>query len=50
MVECYVYFYDNIAKFMKSEDDTQSLPEQVKSMHDALRGTLQVVTRRQQGR
>ena len=50
MVECYVYFYDNIAKFMKSKDYTQSLPERVKSMHDALRGALQVVTRRQQDR
>ena len=44
MIECYVYFYDNIATFMKSEDYAQSLPDRVKSMHDALRGALQVVT------
>jgi len=44
MIECYLYFYDKIATFMKSEEYAQSLPERVKSMHDALRGALQVVT------
>jgi uncharacterized protein with ParB-like and HNH nuclease domain len=44
MIECYIYFHDKIASFMKSEEYSQALPERVKSMHDALRGALQVVT------
>jgi uncharacterized protein with ParB-like and HNH nuclease domain len=44
MIECYIYFYDKIASFMKSDEYAQSLPERVKSMHDALRGALQLVT------
>ena len=44
MIECYVYFYDKIAAFMKSDEYTQPLPERVKSMHDALRGAEQLVT------
>jgi uncharacterized protein with ParB-like and HNH nuclease domain len=44
MIECYVYFYDQLATFMKSDEYQQPLPERVKSMHDALRGALQVVT------
>jgi len=44
MIECYVYFYDKIAELMKSEDYSQALPERVKTMHDALRGALQIVT------
>jgi hypothetical protein len=44
MIECYIYFYDKITAFMKSYEYPQPLPERVKSMHDALRGALQVVT------
>ena len=44
MIECYLYFYDKIATFLKSEEYEKSISERVKSMHDALRGALQVVT------
>lgn len=44
MIECYVYFYEKIAAIMSSDEYAQPLPERVKSMHDALRGALQVVT------
>lgn len=44
MIECYVYFYDKITAFMKTDEYAQPLPERVKSMHDALRGALQIVT------
>jgi uncharacterized protein with ParB-like and HNH nuclease domain len=44
MIECYVYFYDQLTTFMKSDEYHQPLPERVKLMHDALREALQVVT------
>ena len=44
MIECYFYFYDKIATFMMNDEYASSLPERVKSMHDALRGALQIVT------
>ena len=44
MIECYLYFYDKLCVFVKSEDHLQTLPERVATMHEALRGALQVVT------
>lgn len=44
MIECYVFFYVQLTAFMKSEEHQQLLPERVATMHEALRGTLQVVT------
>jgi uncharacterized protein with ParB-like and HNH nuclease domain len=44
MIECYIYFYNKIAEFMKSDEYAQPLQERVKSMHDSLRGALQIVT------
>jgi hypothetical protein len=44
MIDCYMYFYDRIASLMKSDEFGQALQERVKSMHDALRGALQLVT------
>lgn len=44
MIECYVFFYGQLQAFMKSEDYSQPLPERVATMHEALRGALQVVT------
>ena len=44
MIECYVFFYGQLLAFMKSEDYSQPLPERVATMHEALRGALQVVT------
>ena len=44
MIDCYFYFYDQLATFMKSDEYQQPLPERVATMHEALRGALQVVT------
>jgi uncharacterized protein with ParB-like and HNH nuclease domain len=44
MIECYLYFYDQLTTFIKSDEYQQLLPERVASMHEALRGALQVVT------
>ena len=44
MIECYLFFYDQLTAFMKSEEHQQPLPERVATMHEALRGALQVVT------
>ncbi len=44
MVECYFFFYEQLMAFMKSEEYQQPLPERVATMHEALRGALQVVT------
>ena len=44
MIDCYVYFYDKIAELLESEDYSQPLSERVRTMHDALRGALQIVT------
>jgi uncharacterized protein with ParB-like and HNH nuclease domain len=44
MIECYFFFYEQLSAFMHSEDHSQSLPERVATMHEALRGALQVVT------
>lgn len=44
MIECYLYFYEQLTTFMKSEDYQPALPERVKLMHDALREALQLVT------
>jgi uncharacterized protein with ParB-like and HNH nuclease domain len=44
MIECYLFFYDQLTFFMKSEEHQQGLPERVATMHEALRGALQVVT------
>jgi len=44
MIECYVFFYVQLNAFMKSEEYTQALADRVATMHEALRGALQVVT------
>jgi hypothetical protein len=44
MIECYVFFHAQLTVFMKSEEHQQLLPERVATMHEALRGALQVVT------
>jgi hypothetical protein len=44
MVECYLYFYEQLVGFLKSEEYRQPIPERVALMHEALRGALQVVT------
>ena len=44
MIECYLYFYDQLSTFMKSDEYKQLTPERVATMHEALRGALQVVT------
>jgi uncharacterized protein with ParB-like and HNH nuclease domain len=44
MIECYVYFYDQLTAFLKNDEHQQSIPERVALMHEALRGALQVVT------
>jgi uncharacterized protein with ParB-like and HNH nuclease domain len=44
MIECYLYFSELLTTFMKSDEHQQPLPTQVASMHEALRGALQVVT------
>ena len=44
MIECYVYFHEQITAFLKNEEHQQQLPERVAIMHEALRGALQVVT------
>lgn len=44
VIECYLYFYDQLTAFMKTEEHQQALPERVATMHEALRGALQVVT------
>jgi len=44
MIECYIFFYEQLTAFMKSEEHLQTLAERVATMHEALRGALQVVT------
>lgn len=44
MIECYFYFFSQLSAFMKSDIFIQPLPERVATMHEALRGALQVVT------
>jgi uncharacterized protein with ParB-like and HNH nuclease domain len=44
MVECYLYFYNQLTAFMRNDEYKQPLPERVATMHEALRGALQVVT------
>jgi len=44
MVECYLYFYEQLVAFLRSEEYRQPIPERVALMHEALRGALQVVT------
>lgn len=44
MIECYIYFYDRLTEFMRSEEYPQSLQARSAAMHEALRGALQVVT------
>jgi uncharacterized protein with ParB-like and HNH nuclease domain len=44
MVECYLYFYEQLTAFLKSDEYEQPVPERVAMMHEALRGALQVVT------
>jgi hypothetical protein len=44
MIDCYLYFYDQLAAFIRSDEYTQSVSERVAIMHEALRGALQVVT------
>lgn len=44
MVECYLYFFEQLTAFLKSDEYPQPVPERVATMHDALRGALQVVT------
>lgn len=44
MVECYLYFYEQLTAFLKSDEYQHFVPERVAMMHEALRGALQVVT------
>ena len=44
MIGCYLYFYDQLTAFMRSDEHQQALPDRVAIMHGALRGALQVVT------
>jgi hypothetical protein len=44
MVECYLYFTGQLTGFLRSEEYAQTLKERVSSMHETLRGALQVVT------
>ena len=44
MVECYVYFYKQLMAFMRNNEYKQPLAQRVATMHEALRGALQVVT------
>jgi hypothetical protein len=44
MIECYLYFYDQLTAFLKSDEHQHALPDRVAIMHEALRGALQVVT------
>jgi hypothetical protein len=44
MVECYLFFYDQIEAFVRSEEFQQSVADRISLMHEALRGALQVVT------
>lgn len=44
IVECYLYFYNQLTAFMRNDEHKQPLPERVATMHEALRGALQVVT------
>jgi uncharacterized protein with ParB-like and HNH nuclease domain len=44
MIDCYLFFYEQLTTFMKSEEHPLTLPERVAIMHETLRGALQVVT------
>jgi hypothetical protein len=44
MVECYLFFHEQLCAFLQNEEFSQSLAERVALMHQALRGALQVVT------
>jgi len=44
MIACYIYFYDQLTTFMTSDEHQQPLSERAATMHEALRGALQVVT------
>lgn len=44
MVEAYFFFYNQLTGFLTNEEYPQAVAERVASMHDALRGALQVVT------
>jgi len=44
MIECYFFFYAQLTAFLKSEEYQQPLQERVATMHEALRGALQIVT------
>ncbi|MGH2507715.1 MAG: DUF262 domain-containing protein [Ktedonobacteraceae bacterium] len=44
MIECYMYFYGKLLEFMQGGDYQQPPSKKVASMHEALRGALQVVT------
>jgi uncharacterized protein with ParB-like and HNH nuclease domain len=44
MVEAYLFFHSRLTEFLKSDEYAQAVPDRVASMHEALRGALQVVT------
>ncbi len=44
MVECYLFFYEQLTAFMKSDEYQKPIQDRVSSMHESLRGALQIVT------
>jgi uncharacterized protein with ParB-like and HNH nuclease domain len=44
MVECYLFFYDQIEEFTRSQDYAQPAAERLEKFLQSLRGSLQVVT------
>jgi hypothetical protein len=44
MIECYLYFYDQMQDFLKTEDVDYSAAKKLNSLYEVLRGSLQVVT------
>jgi hypothetical protein len=44
MVEAYLFFHSQLTEFLTNDEYPQTVPDRVASMHDALRGALQVVT------
>ncbi len=44
MIECYLFFYDQIVEFLKNEDFPHPPAEKIAKLHEALRTCLQVVS------
>lgn len=44
IIECYLFFYDQILSFLQSDNFTQPISEKINRLFEALRSCLQVVT------